>query len=94
MRADAGWHGAGDAPLTLVQRSRVSTTCALEPDDFRVYDVMPHYHGLGEGLTLEAVNEAGERLGGVTVNEDPVVVGTSDGVMEIELPCSFVLPLR
>jgi hypothetical protein len=43
-------------PLSIPPRarSRFATTCEMAPD-FKVYYVLPHYHGLGVGMTVESV---------------------------------------
>jgi len=42
-------------------RSRFTASCEMYRPDFHVYYVLPHYHGLGVEMTVEAYGGAGDR---------------------------------
>jgi hypothetical protein len=74
-----------DLDIPAQQRSRFAGTCDLSdlyggPLDFRVHYVLPHYHGLGESLRLEAAG--GDREGQVIYEKTSAVGEPLGGAIE------------
>jgi hypothetical protein len=66
-----------DLDIPAQQRSRFTGSCDMSelyggPLDFRVHYVLPHYHGLGESLRLEAV---GGDLDGQVIYDKTSAIG-------------------
>jgi hypothetical protein len=95
--------------LPPMAHSRFSTRCDLaakydaivgNPIDFHIYYVLPHYHALGEGLTLQAVG--GPKDGQVIFQNDSPVGEPGGGPVEppydltgatgLRMTCAFANP--